>query len=74
MSTSVDHFAYRRHELETLLASRRKCNIREQLWAHEDVVQVLCVYMTHLYVYTGLIYICTQDSLLCVHRTHSFRV
>jgi hypothetical protein len=37
----IDHYAFRRHELENLLVSHRKTNIREKLWAHEDVVRAL---------------------------------
>ena len=43
----IDHYAYRRHELEQLLVSRRKLSIREQLWEHHDVVSALLQTVLH---------------------------
>lgn len=43
----IDKFSYRRHELELLLASRRRVNIRETLWAQSDVVKALLETVLH---------------------------
>ena len=38
---AIDIFSYKRHEIEKMLASLRKPNIREQLWEHADIIHAL---------------------------------
>jgi hypothetical protein len=43
----IDKFAFKRHEIEMMLAARRKPTIREKLWEHADVVPALIQTVLH---------------------------